>query len=226
MKVPLICYAVRCYLALYDFLKQVPPRGCLSEIEECYRKELPVLKVIERVVDKAKSSKGIVSRNSSINIKDCKISGFGTAIDMDSSSQLDLDGMSVNNCATGINVEVDEDIVMPLNMKNSNFKDVGTVARAPERMLIEVDNCEFEKIKIGFDFYIPPEDLGQIGLPQDTPQELLLEVAKLIRENKEKDEVSLIELISNSELVKWLNVTSGLVTVGTPILSNLLTYFS
>lgn len=223
MKVTLICYAVRCYLVLYHFLKKAPPKGCLSEIEESYRKEVPVLEVVESMINRAK---GIVSRNSTIYIKNCNISGFGTAIDMDSSSQLDLDGMSVNNCTTGINVKVNEDIRMPLKMKNSNFKDVGTVTRAPENMMVEVDNCEFEKIRIGFDFYIPSEDLGKIGLPQETPQELLLEVAKLIRENKEKDQESLIELISSSELVKWLNVTSGIVTVGTPILSNLLTYFS
>ncbi|MDD9177058.1 hypothetical protein ERW49_18950 [Aliivibrio finisterrensis] len=228
MKITLLCYAVRTYLILYETLKKVPPKGCFFDIDTMYQKEVPIVNVVQNILNQVNKSTAIVSRNSTISMNRCAIKGFGTAIDMDTSSKVDLDSVSVTQCVTGINVtpNKNKEIIMPLNMKNSTFKDVVTVARAPEKMLIDVDNCDFEKIKIGFDFYVPSEDLKEIGLPSDTPQEMLLEAAKLIRENKDKNENTLIELISNSSLGKWLNLTSGIVTVGTPIISNLLTYFS
>ncbi|CAH6937773.1 hypothetical protein F0251_24505 [Vibrio sp. 070316B] len=228
MKVTPICYAVRCYLTLYEVTKRRPPPGCLSDVLTHYLNKVEVIHFVESLLARRTQSKGIVSRNSTISIKDCQITNCGTAVDMDSASSIDIDRLAVTNCNMGINVRsnANKEIEMPLNIKNSNFKRVGTAVRAPEQMMVDVDNCDFEDIKIGFDFYIPESDLSELGLPKDTPQELLLEVAKIVRNDRTKDSQTVIDKISQSALVKWLNVTSGIVTVGTPIISNLATYFS
>ncbi|MEZ9831815.1 hypothetical protein AB4270_21345 [Vibrio cyclitrophicus] len=228
MKITPICYAVRCYLTLYDVTKKRPPPGCLSEVLTHYSNKVEVINLVESLLARRSQSKGIVSRNSTISIKDCEITNCGTAVDMDSTSSIDMDGLAVTNCNMGIKVNCNdnEEMKMPLNMKNSTFKRVNTAVRAPEKMMVDVDNCDFEDIDIGFDFYIPEADLSELGLPKDTPQELLLEVAKIIRSDRTSDSKTIIEKISQSDLVKWLNITSGIVTVGTPIIANLMTYFA
>ena len=228
MKITPICYAVRCYLMLYEVTKKIPSPGCLSEVLTHYSNNIEAIHFVESLLTKSSQSKGIVSRNSTISIKDCSITNCGTAVDMDPASSIDMDGLAVTNCNMGIkvNCNANEDIKMPLNMKNSTFRRVNTAVRAPEKMMVDVDNCDFEDIEIGFDFYIPEADLSELGLPKDTPQELLLEVAKIIRGDSTGDNQTIIDKISESALVKWLNVTSGIVTVGTPIIANLMAYFS
>lgn len=226
MKLTLISYAVQCYLVLYEVTGKRPPKGCLADIGLLYEEELPVLESIKVIL--GNKTRGIRARQASIKLTDVSFEGFGTAIDIDTSTNVDMDLVSIAKCNTGVNVNSNrnEENIMPLVMKNSNFKDVGTVARAPEKMIVEVDNCDFEKIGVGFDFYVPESDLQKIGLPEDTPQDLLLEVAKLIRENTSADDKTIVDIIVESKFGKWLGLVSGAVTVGTPVIANLLTYFS
>ncbi|EGQ9308403.1 hypothetical protein F7U82_23505 [Vibrio parahaemolyticus] len=228
MKFNLISYAVKCYLVLYEITGKRPPKGCLADIGLLYEKQLPVLESVNVILNPVNNSQAICARSSSIKLSNVGIEGFGTAIDMDSSTSVEMDLVSIARCNTGVNVNSNknEEKIMPLVMKNSNFKDVGTVARAPEKMLVEVDNCDFEKIGVGFDFYVPESDLQKIGLPVDTPQELLLEVAKLIRQNASTDDKTMVDIIVESKFGKWLGLVSGAVTIGTPVIANLLTYFS
>lgn len=205
-----------------------PAPGCLSNILTHYSNKVGVNQFVESQLQRGSQSKGIVSRNSTVIMKNCKIINCGTAVEMDSASSVDMDGLAVTDCNMGIKVNcyANEEIAMPLNLKNSTFKGVGTVVRAPEQMMVDVDNCDFEDIKIGFDFYIPDAHLSNLGLPENTPQELLLEVAKIVRSHTTEDRLTVVDKISQSGLIKWLNITSGIVTVGTPIIANLMTYFS
>ncbi|EOB3673447.1 TPA: hypothetical protein RQL20_003190 [Vibrio vulnificus] len=228
MKLNLISYAVQCYLVLYEKTGKRPPKGCLADIGLLYEKQLPVLESIDVILNLVNKSQAIRASGGSIKLTNVGIEGFGTAISMDSSTSVEMDLVSIARCDTGVNVNSNknEEQIMPLVMKNSYFNDVGTVVRAPEKMLVEVDNCDFKKIEVGFDFYVPESDLQKIGLPVDTPQEFLLEVAKLIRQNASADDKTMVDIIVESEFGKWLGLVSGAVTIGTPVIANLLTYFS
>lgn len=228
MKVTPVCYAVRCYLILYEMTKTRPCPGSLSEVLAHYSNNVEEMHCVESLLPRRPQSKGIVSINSTLHIKNSRLKNYGTAIEMDSTSFIDMDGLTVTNCNMGIKVKcnANEELKMPLNMKNSTFKGIDTVVKAPDKMMVDVDNCDFEDIKIGFDFYIPKADLSELGLPENTPQELLLEVAKIVRSNRAEDSQTVIDKVSQSALVKWLNVTSGVVTLGTPIMATLITYFS
>jgi hypothetical protein len=165
-----------------------------------------------------------LGENSNLSLEKISFSGFNKAVDMHSSNYVKAKKVEVTSCKTGFFVRASHKKMerkMALDLKNVKFKkgDVGVVA--PDTYDIKARNVEFEEVKVGFDIYISKPEIIEMGMPENTPVELIAEAIQLIQNKKEKEAV---ENLSQSKLFSWLGLASNTVTIATPIVQALITY--
>jgi hypothetical protein len=165
-----------------------------------------------------------LGENCNVSLEKISFCGFNRAVDMYSSNFVKANKVEVNNCKTGFFVRTSHKKMehrMALDLKHVKFKkgDAGVVA--PDTYDIKARDVEFEEVKVGFDIYVSKPDILKMGLPDNTPVELVSEAIQIIKNNQEK---GVVENLSQSKLFSWLGVTSNTVTIATPIVQALITY--
>lgn len=234
MKTSIFYYLTQCYFLAFRTFGKPPPKGCFSNITYYFENNISELEAFNTIFgyrSKPVDIRAISLENgSAVKLNNSDIDGFHIAIDMDNSSSASIESTNIQNCTKGINVTTSKNkgSAMPLEIKGSEFTNVETVARAPEKMLVSVDSSKFNNIGTAFDFYIPAEDIDSLNLPADTKQELLFEAAKIIRDNKSDNKEELFRKISESGLWKWLTTTKNILSTGETaitIFEKLIKYF-
>lgn len=107
---------------------------------------------------------------------------------------------------------------MPIEFDGCNISENKIGVRTPADADLKFKNTDIVKNEVGVDIYISKEMADKLQLPEDTPQEYLDEVEKLLKENAEKDEKSKLELLENSRLFKWLGHASSVATLATTLI--------
>lgn len=149
-----------------------------------------------------------------LKLKKLTISGPDTAILIDRRSDK-LDFESTN----------DEKVkYMALNLDKVIIKKVKKGVVAPDTYDINVRRTTFEDMDVAFDIYVTQSEVQKLGLPEDTPTELVCEALQIVRQSTCND--SMIDKLSESRLINWLGIASNSVTITTPIVAALMSYLS
>jgi hypothetical protein len=165
-----------------------------------------------------------LGENCNLGLEKISVCGFNKAVDMYSSNSVKAKKVEVNDCKTGFFVRASHKKMerkMALDLKHVKFKKGDTGVIAPDTYDIKARNVEFEEIKVGFDIYVSKPEILKMGLPENTPVELISEAIQIIKNHQEKEAV---ENLSQSNLFSWLGVASNTVTIATPIVQALITY--
>lgn len=205
----LVSFIVQCYILIYKESKSVPPKGILSDVKDYYLLSL-------EPADVAKSKL-------SVNIVESKVLGGQKGVVLDPFFNLSLRKSEFLKCRTAIDVQgsLNLEHKMPINMNENNFEEVKTVVKAPCDITINASRNNFKKVETVFEIIIPDDDLDSLGLPINTPQELLRDAAEIINNNRDLDSKSLVQIISKSELGLWLAQFANMVTISTPLIAYL-----
>ncbi|MBC8659629.1 hypothetical protein LZU85_19300 [Vibrio sp. IRLE0018] len=207
-------------------LKIPPLQTGLLGLRQSYECKYRVINVPETPYPRprGKSSALKLGENCKLSLKNVSLHGFDKGVDMLSSNSVNAKKVEINYCKTGFFVRASEKKVeknMALDLNNVKFKkgDVGVVA--PDTYDIKARNVDFEEVRVGFDIYVSKSQIVEMGLPENTPIELISEAIQIIKSNQEKEAV---ENLSKSRLFTWLGVASNSVTIATPIVQALFAY--
>ncbi|MGE6293731.1 hypothetical protein [Aeromonas media] len=106
---------------------------------------------------------------------------------------------------------------MPIIMTNCHFENNGTAIKAPTSADIKMSGSTFVGNGKAMDIYVSAVDLQKLGLPQDTPQEMLKEVISIIQGipgcSQEEKEAA----ITKSSLFEWLGAAASASTLATAL---------
>lgn len=222
IRVSKVCEAIRNTFHLY-FIQNINGISQVNSWSAPYPKAFPKV-----IYPSRNNSTAIKISGGEISLKNVAISGFGKAVDADESSFINAKKLDISDCNSGLNIRDTENkkdkLKMGLEIDNCSFKKVKTVIRAPKSYDIKAKRSKFEKIETVFDIYVSQEDLRAIGLPEDTPQELIHELLERVK--LEPTDEGKVKVMSSSGLMNWLGVASNMVTIATPLVQALISYSS
>ncbi len=173
---------------------------------------------------RVKSTAFKLGENCELSLEKLSIHGFDKVVDMQSSNSVNAKKVEINYCRTGFFVRRADkkgEKNMALDLKNVKFKKVDFGVVAPDTYDVKARNVDFEEVKVGFDVYVSKSQMVEMGLPENTPIELIVEAIQIIKSKNEKEAV---ENLSKSRLFTWLGVASDSVTIATPIVQALFAY--
>jgi hypothetical protein len=165
-----------------------------------------------------------IGENCNIGLDKVSLHGFTKAVDMPTSSTVKAKKVGVSYCETGFFVRTShekKEIKMALDLDRVTFKKCKKGVVAPDTYDIKARNVDLEDVEVGFDIYLSKVELLKMGLPENTPVELVSEAIEIVR-NSEATEV--VEHLSKSKLLSWLGIASNTITVATPIVQALIVY--
>lgn len=202
-------------------------RGILREALSYFDSNIePINAVIDIIKKLREGPTGIKMGAGSMSLKNVSITGFSKALDVNDNSSIKAENLSISDCLSGIHVNdsvtSEEEPKMGLELDDCNFNRVETAVKAPDSYDIKAKKTNFTDVNTAFDIYVPENELIRIGLPRDTPQELICEVIRSLQHNENKqDQVS---VIANSRLTEWLGIAANAVTIATPFVEALISY--
>ncbi len=159
--------------------------------------------------------------NGEIILNKVGFSGFTKAVDICDSNTVKAKKVDMDDCHIGFYVRETnrkKEKNMGLDLKRVKFKKMDAGVVAPDTYDIKARDVEFEDVKEGFKIYLSSLEKQKMGLPDNTPDELIAEAIQIIKSHKEKEAV---ENLSQSRLFTWLGVASNSVTIATPIVKAL-----
>lgn len=107
---------------------------------------------------------------------------------------------------------------MPFNITDCHFENNGTAIKAPTSADIKMSGTTFVCNGKAMDIYVSAVDLQKLGLPQDTPQEMLKEVISIIQGMLCSSEEEKEAAITKSSLFEWLGAAASTSTLATALI--------
>lgn len=107
---------------------------------------------------------------------------------------------------------------MPIIMTDCHFAGNGTAIKAPTSADIQMSGTTFVGNGKALDIYVSAVDLQKLGLPQDTPQEMLKEVISIIQGMPGSSDEEKETAITKSSLFEWLGAAASASTLATALI--------
>lgn len=106
---------------------------------------------------------------------------------------------------------------MPLIITDCHFENNGTAIKAPTSANIQMSGSTFIDNGKAIDIYVSAVDLQKLGLPPDTPQELLKEIITTLQGMPFNTAVEKVNAVKQSQLFNWLGAASSASTIATAL---------
>ena len=106
---------------------------------------------------------------------------------------------------------------MPIIIKDCQFNSNGTGIKAPTSADIQMSGTKFVDNGKAIDIYVSVVDLQKLGLPNDTPQELLVEIISILQSMPPHFDDEQISVVKKSRLVDWLGAAGSVSTIASSI---------
>lgn len=106
---------------------------------------------------------------------------------------------------------------MPIIIKDCHFENNGTGIKAPTSADIQMSGTKFVDNGKALDIYVSAVDLQKLGLPPDTPQELLREIITTLQGMPSHTVVEKVAAVRQSQLFNWLGAAASVSTVATSL---------
>jgi len=106
---------------------------------------------------------------------------------------------------------------MPIIIKDCHFENNGTGIKAPTSADIQMSGTKFVDNGKALDIYVSAVDLQRLGLPPDTPQELLKEIIFTLQGMPSHSEAEKVAVVKQSQLFNWLGAAASVATVATSL---------
>lgn len=165
-----------------------------------------------------------LSENSNFRLEKLSFVGFTEAVSSYDSCSIRAKKVDILNCETGFFVResrTKKETKVALDLDGVTFKNGKKGIRAPDTYDIKARNTSFDNVDVGIDIYLSKAEILEIGLPEDTPLELISEAIAIIKKSEKEDAV---EGLSKSNLFSWLGIASNTVTIATPIVQALMAF--
>lgn len=104
---------------------------------------------------------------------------------------------------------------MPLILKNVGIAGFTTAISVPEHIHVELTDCFLQDGENGIVVRDKPSLMARLGLPEDTPVDILQEALSLLNENQQKDGAGKISLLMASKIGPYLANCANLVATVT-----------
>lgn len=105
----------------------------------------------------------------------------------------------------------------------------GIGVSAPKDTELSIGDADITNTGIAFCFTEPPPEptlIQKLGLPADTPPELVMEALEILKEARLLSDEERMTQLRNTGLGKWLEKTASLATVGTALATIISKFFS
>lgn len=106
---------------------------------------------------------------------------------------------------------------MSIIMNDCHFEKNETAIKAPTSVDIKMSGTKFVGNGKAIDIYVSATDLQKLGLPDDTPQEMLREVISLMQSMSNSSIAEKEEAITRSPLFEWLGAAASASTLATAL---------
>lgn len=106
---------------------------------------------------------------------------------------------------------------MPIIIKNCNFENNGTGIKAPTSADIQVSGTNFIANGKALDIYVSAADLQKLGLPPNTPQDLLKEIIITLQNMPSNTQTEKENSVKQSRLFDWLGAAASASTIATAV---------
>jgi len=103
---------------------------------------------------------------------------------------------------------------MSINFDECNIKDVDTFYKGPTNIDLSVKRTNFDGVGKVMDVYVSAVDLPALGLPADTPIDLVQEVIATLQAASSQPLAEQKRLIESSRLWTWLGNAASVATLG------------
>jgi hypothetical protein len=107
---------------------------------------------------------------------------------------------------------------MPIIIKNCNFENNGTgikaAVNAADIQISETNSVDNSKF---LDIYVSAADLQKLGLPPNTPQDLLQEIIIILQKMPSNTQTEKENSVKQSRLFDWLGAASSASTIATAV---------
>ncbi|PKI03793.1 hypothetical protein CXF78_10930 [Shewanella sp. 11B5] len=163
-----------------------------------------------------------ITNGINVSLEKITISGFSEAINLNGYCSAKMKKVSIDNCEIGIfanEAHIEKDKKMALDLKRVDFSRGKKGVVAPDTYDIKARDVKFQDVEIGFDIYLSKAKMLEIGLPENTPKDLIFEAIEIVKNSKEEETV---DKLSKSELFSWLGMAANTVTIATPLVKNLM----
>ncbi|WP_145494976.1 hypothetical protein [Yersinia massiliensis] len=107
---------------------------------------------------------------------------------------------------------------MGLIIKNCFISECNKGVVAPDSLDIDITGTVFEKTGVAIDIYPSSQELRQVGLPENTPKELLAEAIETLKKLQSSTTEEKQAAISKSKLFNWLSNGASIATVTTAVM--------
>ena len=108
---------------------------------------------------------------------------------------------------------------MAIKITDCHFENNGTGIKAPTSAEIDMSGTSFKGNGKAMDIYVSADDLCQLGLPENTPQEYIKEVIQILQGQKGQPEEVQVASISDSSLFKWLGHAASVSSIASGIIA-------
>ena len=98
---------------------------------------------------------------------------------------------------------------MGITIKDCHFESNGVGIKAPTSADLSISGTTFHKNGKAMDLYVSPQDYAKLGLPHNTPAELLTEAVADQNERASQTHEERLEVIKKSRLFEWLEHSAG-----------------
>lgn len=106
---------------------------------------------------------------------------------------------------------------MSIIIKDCHFENNGTGIKAPTSADIQMSGTKFIDNGKAIDIYVSAVDLQNLGLPPNTPQDLLKEIITTLQSMSSNTEVEKENAVKQSQLFNWLGAASSVSTIATAV---------
>ena len=107
---------------------------------------------------------------------------------------------------------------MGITLKNVTIDNCGTGISAPADAKIDADGLVITNTQKAIELRNPATLLGALGLPENTPPELLIDALRHLRQQSQLPRGKRIESLRETGLLKWLGASADLTTLGQALL--------
>lgn len=108
---------------------------------------------------------------------------------------------------------------MKIKMEGCHFEDNGTAIKAPDSVEFDMTDTKFINNQKALDIFSTKSQLEQIGLPEDTPKELLEEVIEIYKAHQNSPLPEQENAISKSKLFSWLGHGASVASIASAIIA-------
>jgi hypothetical protein len=107
---------------------------------------------------------------------------------------------------------------MGITLKNVTIDNCGTGISTPSDAIIHADGLVITNTRKAIEIRNPATLLGALGLPENTPPELLIDALRHLRQNSHLPREQRVESLRETQLLKWLGAAADLVGLGQALL--------